>query len=172
MATLADNTADALQEIKAAIAVHLLNAANSGNVWTRIRYADNLNQWLELAAVENEAGTDALRVAFIYLAGFTVEKAEFRQRRITATFSIEVIHGFVEGTDNANSTITFERLLGTLEEAFSSETSLGFTDPAGQDVENSPFNAPTGENEGKPQYVDGVLAHRVIGSVNAMFRMC
>lgn len=172
MSTLPNNTADALQDIKAAIALHISNAPNSGNTWTRIRYADNLNQWLELASVEKVAGVGVLRVAFIYLSGFTTERAEFRTRRITATYSIEVIQGFDDGTDEDNSTLTYERLLGDLEEAFSSDNALGFTDAASQDVENGGFQANPGESEGKPQYVDGILAHRMTGSLEVKFRVC
>lgn len=172
MGVLTNNTADALQELKAAIAVHVENAENSGKTWTRIRYADNLGQWLELAAIEKVGGEEVLRVCFIYLAGFTSIRSEARQRRITATFSIEIIQQFQEGTDEDNSTLTFERLLGDLDEAFSSDTALGFTDAASQDVENGSFQANLGENEGKPQYVDGVLSHRIIGSLEVYFRLC
>lgn len=173
MATLSNNMADALQEIKEAIAVHIENAENSGKTWTRIRYADNLGQWLDLAAIDpGGEGEQVLRVCFVYLAGFTTVKSEARQRRVTATFSIEIIQQFREGTDEDNSTLTFERLLGDIDEALSSDTALGFTDAASQDVENGYFQANPGENEGKPQYVDGVLSHRIVGSVEVNFRLC
>jgi hypothetical protein len=172
MAVLPNNTKEAFRDIKLAIGDHISNIDNIGKVWRRMRYADNLNQWLELAAVEKVAGVEVVRVVFIYLAGFTIEKAEFRQRKITATFSIEVIQGFEEGTDQDNSTDFFEGTLGDLEEAFSNDYALGFTDAASQPVENTPFAAAPGENEGKPLYVDGVLSHRTIGSINVLFRLC
>lgn len=172
MSTLTNNTADALQEIKAAIIEKIGFVDNSGKVWERIRYADNLNEWLAMSAVEPVAGVDALRVIFVYLSGFTTERAEFRQRRITATYAIEVIQGFVDGTDEDNSTLIYERLLGDLEDIFSKDDSLGFTDPASQSVENAGFNANPGENEGKPVYIDGVLGHRCTGTLEVYFRMC
>lgn len=172
MAELRNNMADALQDIKDAIENHVVNTPNSGNVHKRIRYADNLNQWLELAAVEKVDGTDVLRVVFVYLSGFTSIRSEFRQNYVTATYSMEIIQGFADGSDEDNSTLTFERFLGDVWEAMSSETSLGFTDAASQDVDNLPPQFPLGENEGKPQYVDGVLAHRVIGSIEVHFRLC
>lgn len=172
MAELTNDTAGALQDIKAAIALHIENTDNSGKVWGRIRYADNLQQWLAIAAVEKVDGVEVVRVVFVYISGFTSERAEMRQRLITATYSIEVIQGFAEGTDEDNSTLTYERLLGDLETKFKSDEALGFTDPAGQTVLNGGFQANAGENEGKPVYVDGVLSHRCIGSIEVKFRMC
>lgn len=172
MANLTNNAADALQEVKAAIALHIENAPNSGRIWQRIRYADNLNKWLELATVEKVEGVGVVRVVFVYLSGFSTARAEFRQRQITATYSIEVIQGFYEGTDEDNSTLTYERLLGDLETAFKNDDCLGFTDAVSQAVENGGFQANPGENEGKPVYVDGVLSHRMIGSLEVKFRIC
>lgn len=172
MSVLPNDTAPALQDIKAAIVNHVTNTNNSGNVWERIRYADNLNQWLELAAVVPLGGTQVVRVCFVWLSGLTTEKVEFRQRKITATYSIEIIQGFADGDGSSNSTLTYENLLGDLEKKFSRDDCLGFTDPASQAVENGGFNANPGENEGKPVYVDGILAHRTTGTVQVMFRQC
>lgn len=172
MAVLTNNTADALQEIKAAIADHVTNTDNSGNVWTRIRYADNLQQWLALAAIRPIGGLEVVRVCFVYLTGFSTDKVEFRQRKITATFAIEIIQSFIDGTDGDNSTMIYERFLGSLEEAFSQDQALGFTDAASQEVTNSSIQAAPGENEGKPVYVDGILAHRSTATISIEFRMC
>lgn len=172
MATLPDNMPEALQAIKEAIAVHLENNANSGNVWRRIRYADNLQQWLSIAAVRPVGEAEVLRVCFIYLSGFTTERAEARQKRVTATFTIEVLQGFTEGTDEDNSTLIYEMYLGELWEMFKHDNSLGFTDVASQDVENLPLDIAPGEDEGKPQFVDGVLAHRKLCTLTVYFRLC
>lgn len=172
MSVLSNTSKGAFRDLKAAILVHLQNTPGAGKSWERIRYADNLNQWLELAAVETVGGVDALRVAFCYLSGFTSIWSEARQRKITATFSIEVIHGFADGTDVDNSTLSYEDFIGDLADAFSTDTALGFTDAASQDVYNSPLSVPEGENEGKPVYVDGVLAHRATCSLTIEFRLC
>ncbi len=171
MPILTNSTGDALLEIKDAIKERILNLDNAGKVWRRIRYADNVNQWLELAAVTEIAGTQVIRVVFVYLAGFTSRRSEGRQREITATFAIEVIQGFFDGTDEENSTDINVKLLGDIEMSFRSPYSLGFTDPASQEVANEPFTAQD-ENEGKPVYVDGVLAHRTTGNLIVTFRVC
>ena len=172
MAVLPNNMPEALQAIKDAIGVHLENNANSGNVWRRIKYADNLTQWLQVAAVRPVGEAEVVRVAFIYLSGFTSERQEARQKRITATFTIEVIQGFAEGTDEVNSTLIYETYLGELWEMFKNDNALGFTDQASQSVENLPLDIPPGDDEGKPQYVDGVLAHRKLCSLVVNFRLC
>jgi hypothetical protein len=171
MPILPNNTGDAFQAIKTAIKDRIEMIPTAGKTWSRIRYADNLNDWLQIAAIDTVAGEQVVRVVFVYLAGFSSRRAEARQREITATFGIEVIQGFFEGTDLENSTDIFEHLLGEIEMSFRDQMSLGFTDAASQEVANEPFNAQDDLN-GKPVYVDGILAHRVTGELEVIFRLC
>lgn len=171
MAILPNNAGEAFIEIKKVIAERLEMLDTSGKVWRRFRYADNAGQWLEIASITEVAGTQVLRVIFVWLNGFTSQWVESRRREITATFNIEVIQQFVDGTDDDNSTDAYEKTLGDIDNLFKTQYSLGFTDPASQEVVNSPFSA-SDEQGGKPAYVDGILSHRVVGSIDAVFRLC
>lgn len=171
MAKLPDSTKEAFRAIKEALRERIQLIEGSGKVWKRVRYADNLQQWLDIAAVEKVGQGEVLRIVLIYLAGFTRRQAEARQREITATFGVEVIHGYQDGTDEDNSTEAFEDFIGEIDEHLKTSDTLGFTDQSGNEVslENISFND---ENQGKPLYVDGVLSHRVTGSIEVKFRLC
>lgn len=173
MSLLAGSLDQALTQTKTAIVERINNISGAtGIVWERIRYADNLSQWLELAAVTLPSGKQVLRVVFVYLSGFVSDKVEFGTKKITATYTLEVIHQFDDGDNNENSTKTFEQYLGSLWEGFDNDNALGFTDVVGQDVENTPLQVPPADDGGKPQYVDGVLAHRKECSIDIIFRLC
>ena len=172
MATLSNNAAGAFQDIREAIVNKLEALSRAGKVWGRVRYADNLEQWLELAAIDDGAGLDELRVSFVYLNSFTTERSEARQNRVSAVFTIEIIQGFYDGDDNSNSSLTFESFIGDIWDAFKDSESLGFTDQAGQAVENDPISVQTADNEGRPSYVDGVLSHRIVLNLPLAFRLC
>lgn len=176
MAELPNTTKECFKEIKGAITSRIASLEIERKVYERLRYADNINQWVDIAAVTVgetvEKEESRLRVIFVYLSDFRTAKKENRFSSITATFAIEVIYGFNEGTDADNSTLDFENELGEINDLFLDEDALGFTDISGNVVLSSPL---TGEPDGIPgatQYIDGVLAHRKILTLEVMFRIC
>ncbi len=175
MSILPNNTKDCFKAIKTALKEKIAGVY-LGKSWERMRYADNLNQWLELAAVELPGSNEKrLRVIFIYLADFSSERAEARTTKVTATYAFEIIEQFrPEGTDEDNSTLDFESVLGDLVDLFLPEESLGFTDAASQEIWNGSLKGDgSGEQGGgKPVYVDGILAHRKTCSLDVTFRVC
>lgn len=160
----------AFRAIKERLKTRVGQTDGAGMVWTRMRYADNMKQWLEKSTVIQVDGRNALRVIFIYLSTWDREGAEVRNRKIKASYGIEVIQQFVEGTDEENSTQDFEDFCGDLADTFLDSDSLAFVDAAGNYADNSLLTG--GDTNGRPEYVDGVLAHRRLCSIDVTFRIC
>ncbi len=146
----------AFRGVKGAIAAKVELVPGSGKVWPRIRYANDLKEWLEIAAVERVAGIQVLRAVFIYLRGFETTRVEGCKRLYKPNYSIEIVQAFEDGTDEDNSTARFEDFLGDVAESFGKDLYLGFT--SGEEVTHDEIQA--GEGDGRPEWVDAVLAHR------------
>lgn len=170
MSILPNNSADAIQAIKEAVKERIVNLDGHRKVYTRFRYADNLNQWLDVAGVVIDEKS-VLRVIFIYISDIRTEKKEARQNTVTLEISLEIVFQFNEGSDADNSTLAFETEIGNLNDIFRREEALGFTDASSSPVINTPLRGITGE-DARPQYVDGVLAHRKILTFDVSFRLC
>lgn len=168
---LGNTSKDCFRQIKTAIQGKIAALPGDRKTYTRMRYADNLNQWLEIAAVVIE-DESRLQVVFIYLADFSTARKESRMNSVTATYAIEVVYQFREGDDLDNSTQTFEDALGDINDLFLDEEALGFADFNGNPVLNLPLTGEPGDGGARPQYVDGVLAHRKILNLEVTFRLC
>jgi hypothetical protein len=160
----------AFKAIKERLNTRISSIEGAGKVWTRMRYADNFKQWLEKSTVLEVSGRNALRVIFIYLATWQGDEGEARNRKIKASFGVEVIQQFVEGTDDDNSTQIYEDFCGDMCEIFLDSDGLAFVDAAGNYADNSIITG--GETNGRPEFVDGVLAHRRVCSIDVTFRIC
>lgn len=141
----------------------------SGKVWPRIRYANDVADWVAKATVKLEAGgADITRVTFIYLSGFRVVDApEARAKLVTLTYSLEVIHRFIDGEGINNSTVTFDGYLMKLLNHFNRDLTLGFTQGS-SDVSQTGLQGL--DSDGRPEYVDGILSHRLIPTLDVTFR--
>lgn len=169
MSVLPNKSKDCFRAIKAAIAEQIAALEGARQIHTRNRYADNLDQWIELAAVT--IGEESrLQVIFVYLADFRTAKKQFGTNDITAQFIIEVVFGFREGTDLDNSTLAFEDELGNINDLFLDEEALGFTDVSSNPVLNNPIAGDPATGQA-PEYVDGVLAHRKLLTLEVTFRI-
>jgi hypothetical protein len=170
MAILPNTTKECFQAIKDAIRDKIATLPGDRKTYNRMRYADNLGQWVSIAAVTID-GESRLQTIFIYLSDFATARKEARLSSITASFSIEVIYQFREGDEDDNSTLSFENELGDINDLFLDEVSLGFTDTSSNPVLNLPITGEPDENRGSPVYVDGVLAHRKILTLEVTFRL-
>lgn len=141
----------------------------AGLVWGRMRYADNLKQWADITSPVSVAGVQSMRCCFIYENTFRGEFAEARTNKITVSYSWEIIHQFIDGTDEQNSTQDFNDFCGDLMEMLVDAQSLPFTDYTTNPVFNTIPDG--GESDGKPVLVDGLLAHRRIMSFDVTFRI-
>ena len=171
MSVLPNTTKHCFRGIKAAIAERIAGISENRNTYSRFLYADNINQWVEVAAV-SIGGESVLRAIFIYLSDFSTSKKENGYNSITANYQIEVVYGHIPGDDNNNSTQDFEDELGGINDLFLDEEALGFTDSSSNPVLNSPITGEPGDGGARPQYIDGVLAHRKILNLEVVFRLC
>lgn len=170
MPELSNITKEALRQIKESCRAKVAAIEGAGNVLKRMRYANNAGEWLKIATVKNVAGVNALRVCFIYFGGTDAERITARKIKPTVSVVIEVVHQFVDGTEEVNSTEDFEDFCGNLMDEFLDEESLGFTE--GKTVINAPVRTEPGENEGRPVMVDGILAHRRLFYLDVSFETC
>lgn len=166
---LPNNTGAAVQALKDRIKEKLESTGGAGKVYKRIRYAEDLAQWMQLAAVNASPGVDVLRCAFIYFVGWETAPAECKSTLLSPVFGIEIIQQYIDGTDEANSTLDYENFLCALIDSFKSDLNLGFTE--GKDLSHEGLQGPEGAGEGRPEYVDGVLSHRKIITLTVHFRI-
>lgn len=167
---LPNNIPDAKEAINAEIVQAIENLPGAGLVWGRIRYADNMAEWRKVAAVVTTGNKEVLRCAFVYEQSFRGERIESGNVLITVPYAIEVIHQFLDGTDEENSTKDFNRFCGIIQDRFLHPDSLGFTDAASQFVNNTVPDG--GDSDGRPALVDGLLSHRRIITFDVSFRRC
>jgi hypothetical protein len=139
-----------------------------GKILPRMRYANDVGEWLKIAAIERVAGVQVIRCVFIYQAGWATSPAEGHNDLISPTYAIEVIQGFEDGTDEDNSTIRYEDFTADLIERFLKDRNLGFTE--GTEVRHEGLQGT--EGDGRPEYVDTVLAHRKVCTISPQFKFC
>lgn len=172
MSQLPNDIKEANQEIKDAVAERCQSVPEFGKVWKRIRYADNLAQFLALSTIPGEDAPEQIRMLAITIEDVGTERTESRRVAVTVVFNIEFIQSYYDGTDEANSTIDFENAIGELIDVFLPEESLGFTDQAQDTVLNTPVTGISGEGGGFPEVVSGCLCHRKVMQLSVTYRVC
>jgi hypothetical protein len=169
MAELDTTTLDvSLAQIKGYLIETFKMFPGVGNVWNRIRFANDYNEWTKIALLQRDAPLPpVLRAVFVYLSGFSDSRSG-KNVTVQASYGIEVVQGFEDGTDDSNSTATYEAFLGKALDHFTRDLYLGFT--TGTEVTHTGLQGEGGD--GRPVDVDGLLAHRKVLSITAIFTVC
>lgn len=162
----------AQEAIKGRLIEILTPIPDAGKVWNRIRFTDSLAEWIEVGAIVLNEDTpeekQVVRCIFVYVAGFDSGPTDGKcNTLVRVTYAFEILHQYIDGTTEANSTRTFEAFLMRLIARFGRDLTLGFNEP-GEDVSHSYLRG-AGSDSARPAIVDGVLCHRIVPTLEVKF---